>query len=504
MAKVFRKKTTVWRLEGRKVPADTPGATKETIASRKWYGYVPQKNGKRKAVALCTDKQKSQQMLNKMLTDVAMGKHGMNDSFQHHRSTTLHQHLEAWQADLSAKGRTDKHSSLSASRVRTIIEECDWVWLSDLSASGVQSFIGELRKRQKSASTRNHYLTAVKMFSRWLVKDRRIQDDPLAYLSKENENLDKRHERRDLSVEELAFILCAAREGDTMWKLSGESRAMLYLVAIYTGLRASELASLTPASFSFSQEQATVTVDAAYSKHRRKDVLPIHAEIKDEVASWIVSRPPEKPLWPGSWARCFKGAKMLRADMKNARSAWLEEAESTQDREEREKSNFLIPKTPDGKIVDFHALRHTFISHLTRGGLMPKVAQILARHSTITLTMDRYTHVDQKEVAEAMNTLPSFVGPRDPSPGESVSVGDPVCTLFAQTPATRGHQETSCDNGKGIQCNQFEKSQVFTMERLGTCCHREVPTKEERRRPDSNRGIADLQSAALPLGHAAF
>ena len=39
-------------------------------------------------------------------------------------------------------------------------------------------------------------------------------------------------------------------------------------------------------------------------------------------------------------------------------------------------------------MADFHALRHTFVSNLANS----KMAQPLARHSTITLTMDRYTH----------------------------------------------------------------------------------------------------------------
>ena len=39
----------------------------------------------------------------------------------------------------------------------------------------------------------------------------------------------------------------------------------------------------------------------------------------------------------------------------------------------------------------FHALRHTFITNLARSGVHPKTAQSLARHSTITLTMDRYS-----------------------------------------------------------------------------------------------------------------
>jgi hypothetical protein len=42
--------------------------------------------------------------------------------------------------------------------------------------------------------------------------------------------------------------------------------------------------------------------------------------------------------------------------------------------------------------VDFHALRHTFITHLAQSGVHPKVAQDLARRSDINLTMSRYSH----------------------------------------------------------------------------------------------------------------
>lgn len=43
-----------------------------------------------------------------------------------------------------------------------------------------------------------------------------------------------------------------------------------------------------------------------------------------------------------------------------------------------------------GRVFDFHALRHQFMSNLVRGGEHPKEVQSLARHSTITLTMDLY------------------------------------------------------------------------------------------------------------------
>ena len=67
-------------------------------------------------------------------------------------------------------------------------------------------------------------------------------------------------------------------------------------------------------------------------------------------------------------------------------------------------------KTSSGK-ADFHALRHTFLTNLANSGVHPKTAQALARHSTITLTMDRYTHVDSRQRSEAVAKLPPLSVP---------------------------------------------------------------------------------------------
>lgn len=52
-----------------------------------------------------------------------------------------------------------------------------------------------------------------------------------------------------------------------------------------------------------------------------------------------------------------------------------------------------------------HALRHTFISNLARCGVHPSVAQAPARHCTIALTMDSYTHVLRRQEVEALRGL---------------------------------------------------------------------------------------------------
>jgi len=68
-----------------------------------------------------------------------------------------------------------------------------------------------------------------------------------------------------------------------------------------------------------------------------------------------------------------------------------------------------VPYVDDaGRVADFHALRHSFISHLANAGVHPSVAKTLARHSTITLTMDRYTKVARERETDALALLPDL------------------------------------------------------------------------------------------------
>jgi len=59
-----------------------------------------------------------------------------------------------------------------------------------------------------------------------------------------------------------------------------------------------------------------------------------------------------------------------------------------------------------GRIVDVHALRVTFVTWLTKAGVLPRVAQALMRHSTIDLTMNTYTDPRQLDMAGAISKLP--------------------------------------------------------------------------------------------------
>ena len=63
-----------------------------------------------------------------------------------------------------------------------------------------------------------------------------------------------------------------------------------------------------------------------------------------------------------------------------------------------------IPKRDErGRTVDVHAMRHTFGTLLSKGGVTPRTAQAAMRHSTIDLTMNVYTDPKLLDVAGAWN-----------------------------------------------------------------------------------------------------
>src|SRR5262249_52899670 len=134
-------------------------------------------------------------------------------------------------------------------------------------------------RRATGPVTINHYITAIKGFAKWPHVNNRTSEDRLRGLERWNEEVDRRHRRRSLPQGVFEKLLKAAAEGCPFRGLSGTDRFFLYIFAAHTGLRASELASLTPESFELHGPTPTCTVAAAYSKHRQEDVQPIREDI---------------------------------------------------------------------------------------------------------------------------------------------------------------------------------------------------------------------------------
>jgi hypothetical protein len=118
----------------------------------------------------------------------------------------------------------------------------------------------------------------------------------------------------------------------------------------------------------------------------------------------------------------------------------LGEAKVGKEKEQREASDFLAYRDREGGVADFHSLRHTFITNLVNAGVMPKDAKELARHSTITLTMDRYAHVGIRDTAAAVArlSLPTSSRPTPESAVVKATGTDGGCTAYVPADVPTG------------------------------------------------------------------
>jgi site-specific recombinase XerC len=129
------------------------------------------------------------------------------------------------------------------------------------------------RARGACVQTTNYYLSHLKSFCRWMVKDRRTADNPLAHLEAGNTEVDRRHDRRELTADELRRLLDVTRTSARTFRgLTGPDRFALYTAACGTGFRAGGLASLTPESFDLDADPPTVTLAARRDKSRKLKV----------------------------------------------------------------------------------------------------------------------------------------------------------------------------------------------------------------------------------------
>ncbi len=375
-----------------------------------WYvAYYPEPH-KRKVVRGSKDKKATEALARKLETEAFNRRMGIVDVAAErqaeHRAVGIDQHVQDFVQVLQARGRSEVHVNTTAAQIRAVVGACEFSTLDDIDAAKVAAFIAGLKGQRKAARTINSYLVAFKSFTKWLYQHGRIGADPMPLVSKLNEKADRRRRRRDLADEELTALLSATAKGKHHHNMPGTDRAMLYLVAVETGLRSSELRSLTRESFNLVDlDNATVTVEAAYSKHRRDDVLPLRRAAAVLVAGWLADRPARTPAW--RMPSACNVVRMFRKDLPAARADWIMAGPTFRDKVNRAKTTALMDTDRDGRVLDFHCLRHTFITRLARSGIHPKTAQALARHSTITLTMDHYTHSLRSDERAALDRLPA-------------------------------------------------------------------------------------------------
>lgn len=166
--------------------------------------------------------------------------------------------------------------------------------------------------------------------------------------------------------------------------LIGGCWAVLFLVAVRTGLRKGELFGLHWREVDLEARTLTVKFNnwrgqLLTPKSGKTRIVPLVGEVVDALRVWRTRHPCEL-VFPGPCGAIVQDPKGANRALNKA----LDRAGLRR--------------------VRFHDLRHSFASHLVLQGQPLRVVQVLMGHHSVTIT-ERYAHVGDEQLAAAIDTL---------------------------------------------------------------------------------------------------
>jgi len=239
-----------------------------------------------------------------------------------------------------------------------------------VTAKQLTGWLHWLSDRKFSAASQARKLAAVRMLCRYLVRERKREDDPSALLSGPKF---RRKLPQTLTAGEMDRLLVAPAGGDAY---AVRDRAMLELF-YSSGLRISELCGLSLQQVDL--EHGFVRVFGKGSKER---VVPLGDKARDAVQAYIVAGRPRlvKPRTGSELFLSERGRAISRKTLwvivkKSAKRAGIE------------------------KPVKPHLLRHSFATHLLGGGADLRAIQEMLGHASIGTTQI-YTAVESSRLLD--------------------------------------------------------------------------------------------------------
>ncbi|NQU12142.1 site-specific integrase [bacterium] len=280
----------------------------------------------------------------------------------------LPEHLADYARDLAKRKRSPDYV-YNIERVASLVcRGCGWVLPKDVTAD---SFIRWREGQQKAAKTLNQYLAMVSGLLTWMRKAGRVEVNPLESVGRSDTRGNEKRVRRVLTGDEVRALLAAAGS----WR-------PVYLLALVTGLRRNELASLIWEDVHLEGPRPLLSLRASTTKNRRKASPPLHREAVLELQRLRRAGVSPADLVFRRMPRMYHHQAILKA----AKIAYKDEL---------------------GRQADFHALRHTFNTTLAAVGVAEPVRMALMRHETPGQTRG-YTDLAMVSTVAAIAALPWF------------------------------------------------------------------------------------------------
>ena len=261
-------------------------------------------------------------------------------------------HVQEFIGDLRVKGRNSRYVDEMDFKLTILADKCGWRQVHDITAD---SFVKWRTSQTKAKKTLNEYLTAIKGLLNWMIKQGRININPLLSVQRVETRGNEKLNRRAFTNDEMRALL----------KVSG-SRSIVYMTAALTGLRHGECKKLQRADLNLGSEKPSLTVRASISKNHNQACLPLHPQLHLALVNAL-------PADTAPSALAFAGLVPRPSQFKKDLAA-----------------AGITKRDAQGRVVDFHSFRHTFCTNLHLAGVPLREAMELMRHSDVRLTMKIY------------------------------------------------------------------------------------------------------------------
>ena len=278
---------------------------------------------------------------------------------------------KSWLETLQHQRRLSGHTLANYSRaVDVLFKLKDGTNLRDLDTQQIRRFVARLHGAGLSGRTLALTLSAWRGFYQWLARQRGFAANPVQGVRAPKS---PRHLPKALSVEQAQQLLDGSAV-DTPEAL--RDRAMFELL-YSSGLRLSELVSLSVTDGGLDLKQAEVTVTGKGSKTR---TVPVGARACEALRGWLKSRallaaPREGALFVGA-----RGRRIAPGTVQTRLRAWAK-------------------RQGLGASVHPHMLRHSFASHVLQSSQDLRAVQEMLGHASISSTQV-YTHLDFQALAK--------------------------------------------------------------------------------------------------------
>lgn len=409
------------------VTASKEGKPRILIESRTYIAKYRDGVGVVQTVATgCRDETAARQMLANLERQAERVRRGVITATEaaigEHLSTPIAEHFAAYIASLEAAGTCKVYRANARRQLDRLAADCSFRRLADLNREAMERWLAARAREGMGARTRNTYLVSAICFANWCADAnvRRIAGNPFDGIIKANERIDPRRQRRAMTEAELVTLLAVAGERPLLDALTvrrgarkgeqcaeirpevrarlewlGRERSLIYKTLVLTGLRKGELASLTVGQLHLDGTVAFASLDAADEKNRQGSEIILRDDLADDLRQWFAAKlaklqaeavelgepiparlPADLPVFKVPKAL----VKILDRDLVAAGLAR---------RVKGPEGKIRIDKRDDrGRTLDVHALRHTFGTLMSKGGVAPRTAQAAMRHSKLDLTMN--------------------------------------------------------------------------------------------------------------------